>query len=131
LWTTGEAPIKPVVDEPALMVIAAWMIPPGVESRHLARALAARPDLEAPVERAVAAVAGRPPEAALGALARDDPGAYEALALVVSAAHFLHPKVRRRIGFTAHAPAPVFPDEAEIDLEGGLLDAVRARGPLP
>jgi hypothetical protein len=131
LWTTREAPIKPVVDEPALMAIAAWMIPPGVEARHLARALAARPDLHAPVERAVAAVTGRPPEEALAALAQDDPGGYDALALVVSAAHFLNPKVRRRIGFTAHAPAPVFSDEAEIDLEGGLLDPVRERGPLP
>jgi hypothetical protein len=119
------------VDEPALMSIAAWMIPPGVESRHLARALAARPDLKPDVERAVGAVAGRPPATALAALSENDPEGYQALALVVSAAHFLHPKVRRRIGFTAHAPAPVFSDEAEIDLEGGLLDAVRARGPLP
>jgi hypothetical protein len=106
------------------------MTPPGVDDRYVERALRARPDLAPLVERAVAACEGSP-RVALEALAVADPEAYAALALVVSAAHLMHPKVRRRIGFTAHAPAPIYADEADIDLEGGLLDPVVARGALP
>jgi hypothetical protein len=106
------------------------MIPPGIDARYAERALRAHPDLAAPLDRAVAAVADASPADALAALRDDDREAYDALTIVVSAAHFMHPKVRRRIGFTAHAPAPVYSDEAELDLEGGLLDAVRSRGPL-
>ncbi len=118
----------------ALTEIAACMLPAeaglpaGVDARHAERALRARRDLAPLVDRAVAACEGRDPAEALESLAASDPPAYEALALVVSAAYFMHPKVRRRIGFTAHAPAPVYADEADIDLEGGLLEQVVQRG---
>lgn len=124
------------MDRSVLTALAEWLIPAdrglpaGVDDRHVDRALRVRPDLVPLVERAVAVCAGRPPEVAVPALAAADAPAYQALALLLSAAYFMHPKVRRQIGFTAHAPAPIYPDEAELDLEGGLIDPVTARGPL-
>ncbi len=50
--------------------------------------------------------------------------------LVVTAAYYLSPKVRRSIGYPGQRPHEVFPDQAEHDLRDGILDPVIARGPI-
>lgn len=88
--------------------------------KWLDRALAARPELAAPLERALAhgADARR--------LREEDPEAFAALADLASGAYFMHPKVRKRIGYPGQKATPPFPDEAEYYLEG-LLDPLLAR----
>ena len=103
----------------------------GVPSRWFDRALATRPDLVDAAGRAVAACADGSPESALAIVERDHPDAYAALVLLVQAAYFMSPKAQRRIGFRAHRAAPIYPDEADLDLDdGALLDAVRNRGAI-
>jgi choline dehydrogenase-like flavoprotein len=81
--------------------------------KWLERALAARPDLAAPFERALAAVD-------VGALAADDPEALSALAHIVSGAYYMNVKVRKRIGYPGQKSNPPFPDEVDYYLEGLL-----------
>jgi choline dehydrogenase-like flavoprotein len=77
------------------------------------RALAARPDLAAAFERALAA-------ADVGSLQRDDSEAFAALAEIVSGAYYMNVKVRKRIGYPGQKSNPPFPDEADYYLEGLL-----------
>jgi choline dehydrogenase-like flavoprotein len=77
------------------------------------RALAARPDLAAAFERALAA-------ADVESLQKDDSEAFAALAEIVSGAYYMNVKVRKRIGYPGQKSNPPFPDEADYYLEGLL-----------
>ncbi len=96
----------------------------GVSERWLDRALAARPDLAAPLERALAA------GVSASELADADPEAFAALALLVPGAYYLHPRVRRLIGYPGQRPDPAADDESDHWLRDGLLDPVVARGEI-
>ena len=96
----------------------------GVEAKWLDRALATRPDLEADLARALAS----------GSTARElhdaDPAAFFALGLMATGAYYLHPRVRRLIGYPGQKPDPAADDESDYWLRDGLLDAVIERGPI-
>jgi choline dehydrogenase-like flavoprotein len=92
----------------------------GAQERWLDRALAARPDLAAPLERALAA--GRDARS----IAEEDKDAFGAVAALAEGAYYMHPRVRKRIGYPGQKPTPPAPDEAEYYLEG-LLDPLLAR----
>jgi hypothetical protein len=99
----------------------------GVAGRYLDEVLAARPDLAAPLEAALAAVEGR--DDAVAAL-REDAGAWGVITAVVPAAYFLNPAMREAIGYPGLESRPIDPDAAPDYLEDGLLDSVVSRGPV-
>ena len=74
----------------------------GISERWLDRAAATRPDLADDLARALALLA---------------PGAY-----------YLHPRVRRLIGYPGQKPDPAPDDESDYWLRDGILDPVIARG---
>jgi hypothetical protein len=100
----------------------------GVHERWLDRALAARPDLAEPLAALVRGAAGRDPEAEIRRLRNEDEERFGLLLLVVTAAYYSSPKVKRLIGYPGQRPNEVFPDQAEHDLRDGILDPVIARG---
>lgn len=59
-----------------------------------------------------------------------DPEAFEAAADALIAAYYMHPRVRRLIGYPGQKATPVAPDEADFYLPVDLLDRVRARGSI-
>ena len=59
-----------------------------------------------------------------------DEAGFRLLLSVVTAAYYLSPKVRRRLGYPGQRAHEVFPDQAEHDLRDGILDPVVARGPI-
>lgn len=100
-----------------------------VGGRWLDRALAARPDLAEPLAAILATAAGADPAAAARRLHADDPDAFATLALLVTGAYYLSPKVRKRIGYPGQKADPADDDEADYWLRDGILEPVIARGP--
>ncbi len=99
----------------------------GVAGQFLDEVLAARPDLAAPLEAALASVEGvDDPIAAL----RADAGAWGVITAVVPAAYFLNPDMRAAIGYPGLEARPIDPDAAPDYLDDGLLDSVVSRGPV-
>ena len=94
----------------------------GIEQRWLDRAAATRPDLADALGRALDS--GRTARE----LHDDDPAAFAALALLAPGAYYLHPRVRRLIGYPGQKPEPAPDDESDYWLRDGLLDPVIARG---
>lgn len=96
----------------------------GVDTKWRDRALATRPDLEADLARALASKS----------TARDlhdaDPAAFFALGLMATGAYYLHPRLRRLIGYPGQKPDPASDDESDYRLRDGLLDPVIERGPI-
>lgn len=121
-----------------LEVIADEMIPeahgmPAASSVGIARhqldlVLRSRPDLAAPLVRAV----GRgEPETIIPWLSRlrgEDPESHDALVTVVLAGYYLSDEVKRRLGYPGQEPSPVNIGYPRY-VEEGLLDAVIDRGP--
>lgn len=102
----------------------------GVEGRWLDRALRARPDLEPELGRVLAAADGQDPAREIERLYRDDRAGFDVLALLASGAYFMSPKVRKRIGYPGQPANPLYPDEADWDLRGAILEPVMRRGPI-
>ena len=102
----------------------------GVPSRGIDRVLAARPDLGPTLAELLARI--DPVEAAedVRRLRASDPDAFRIVLDIVTAAYYLSPKVRRRLGYPGQRPHEVFPDQAEHDLRDGILEPVLARGPI-
>ena len=117
-----------------VLVPAAYGMPSassvGVHERRLDRVLAARPDLAEPLRAILKAAAERDAAAETRRLRVEDEPAFRLLLSVVAAAYYSSPKVRRLIGYPGQRPNEVFPDQAEHDLRGGILDPVIARGPV-
>jgi hypothetical protein len=101
-----------------------------VHERWIDRALAARPDLEDELLATLEAAAGREPAAEVERLRTREPARFEALSLLVTGAYYLHPRVRKLIGYPGQRRNPAYPDEAEWYLRDGLLDPVIGRGPI-
>ncbi len=101
-----------------------------VAGRWLDRVLRVRPDLEPRLERVLALVDGNASQASVERVREEDPAGLQTLVLVATGAYTMSPKVRRRLGYPGQRPRPAYPDEAEWDLRGGLLDPVVERGPI-
>jgi hypothetical protein len=99
----------------------------GVSGRYLDAVLAARPDLAAPLDAALAAVDGLSPAAAVEALRRN-PDGWGVLTAVVPGAYFMNPESRAAIGYPGLEARPIDPDAAPDYPD--LLDSVIARGPV-
>jgi hypothetical protein len=97
-----------------------------VVGRWLDRILEADPSLREPV----AALAGCATWEALEARAAAEPAAFELGAFAIVAAYYLHPGVRKRMGYTGQGPSPILEGEAEWYLRDDILAPVRARGPV-
>ena len=101
-----------------------------VPGKWMDRALRARPDLEPELLRVLDGGSEPDPETRLAQLRGDDPAALETLVLLVTGAYYMHPKVRKLIGYPGQKATPEYPDEAEYYLSDGLLDPVLARGSI-
>ena len=102
----------------------------GSAEKWLDRALAARPDLVAPLAAVLDSAAGKEPDAEARRLHAEDPDGFSALAQIASGGYYMNLKVRKRVGYPGQGKRPPFSDEAEYDLRDGLLDPVYARGPI-
>jgi hypothetical protein len=101
----------------------------GVGEEFLDEVLAARPDLAAPLNDALASVDGLPAGEALASL-RGNPDGWGVITAVVPAAYFLNPAMRDAIGYPGLEARPIDPDLPPDYLADGLLDSVVARGPV-
>jgi hypothetical protein len=101
-----------------------------VHGRFIDEALAAAPMMAGAVELALE-MPGEPAKV-IEELRENEPGAFMALAFVLSGAYFMHPRVRAALGYEGQAAPenPPLEGEAEYYLEDGLLEPVLARGPI-
>ena len=98
--------------------------------RKLDRVLAAGPAMLGPL-RALAARPEDDPWDAAGAMIAADADAFEVAADALIAAYFMHPGVRKRIGYPGQrGTGPILADEYEYYLPDELLAPVRARAPF-
>jgi hypothetical protein len=95
--------------------------------------LASRPDLAEGLCRALEAAAQAEAETAIAwaeALRVADPDAHGALVAAVVAGYYLHPEVKRLLGYPGQIPEEVRPDPFPDYAEEGLLERVYERGPI-
>jgi hypothetical protein len=102
----------------------------GVSGEYLDAVLAARPDLAAPLERALESVEGMTPGEAIAKLRDTDPEGWGVLTTVVPGGYFLNPAIRSAIGYPGIEERPIDPDAPPDYLQDGLLGSVVARGPV-
>ncbi len=101
-----------------------------VERDLLDRTIADRPDLRAPLTAILAGAAGRDPAEEVRRLQRDDGRAFVVLANAVAGAYYMHPDVKRAIGYPGQTPRYSEEDPAEEDRIRELLRPVIERGPI-
>jgi hypothetical protein len=102
----------------------------GVADARLDRVLAVRPDLAAPLARAVAEVDPEDHEGSLERLRAADLAAHEALLLAVVGGYYTDADVRRRIGYDGQQPIEVRPEIIPNYVEEGLIEPLLERGPI-
>ncbi|MDQ4116148.1 MAG: hypothetical protein M3235_04220 [Actinomycetota bacterium] len=102
----------------------------GLASTFVDQALALRPDLAPDFRAQLAAARGAEPRAFCEMLRASDPAAFERLTFVLTGAYLLSPVARRWLGYEGQQgelqDGSVQPEYGPQ----GLLDAVRARGPI-
>lgn len=101
-----------------------------VHEKWIDRAVDARPDLQADLLCVIEAAAGREPAVELVRLREQEPASFDTLALLVTGAYYMVPRVRKLVGYPGQKRRPAYPDEADYDLRDGLLDPVIARGSI-
>ena len=102
-----------------------------IGGRQLDVVIASRPDLVADLRRVLEGADGvTDPIGWLETLRTQDPSGHEALITAVVAGYYMHPGVKRLLGYPGQLPQPVsvgsFPDY----LNEGLLERVYERGPI-
>lgn len=102
----------------------------GVHTAGLDRVLGVRPDLDAPLRRAVTTGPTEPPADTLARLRRDDEPAWRALTTCVTGAYYMTPAVRRLLGYRGQEGVVVTSDDFVGWVSAGLLDPVLERGPV-
>ena len=126
LRAVGDALIPAAHGMPAASAV-------GLARAQLDRVLAARPDLETPLRRALERMssghlAGVLEE--LRALQDDDTTAADALLQTIAGGYYIHPEVRRRLRYDGQTPVEVRPEIIPNYVDEGLLDPVLERGPI-
>lgn len=122
-----------------LAALAQSMIPGGlgmpsateadVAGARLDEALAARPDLEAPLAALLERLAGLDAAEAERRL-RADREALDLFALVVIGGYMMDPAVGAALSYPGQQPRPVNPFDINDVVDEGLLDPVIERGPI-
>jgi choline dehydrogenase-like flavoprotein len=107
----GDALIPPVDELPGAGTLL-------VEAKLLERVLGVRPDLRAPLRRALAAATAD----TFAALAASDQEAWLAAITVIAGGYYVHPPVMARIGYRGQEPKPQRPDNYPAHIAEGLLD---------
>jgi hypothetical protein len=102
----------------------------GVADRQLDRVLAARPDLAAPLARALAEADPADRDASIDRLRERDREAHDALLLVVAGGYYIDPGVRRLLGYDGQQPIEVRPEIIPNYVEEGLIEPLLERGPI-
>ncbi len=99
-----------------------------VAGQGLNQVLAALPNLATGLANVLVRAEGGNPADVVAELTRTDPAAFGILTEVVTAAYFMNPEVRKRVGYDGQGPTPLDP---RVDyLEDGLLESVIKRGPI-
>jgi hypothetical protein len=124
-WLSGIA--DTLIPAAASMPSASEM---GVATGQLDQVLRARPDLTRHLLRAWATTADSPAEEALQTLQSQDSAGYDALRLIVAGGYYIHPEIKRRLGYTGQQPEVVRVDQIPAYVEEGLLERVLERGPI-
>lgn len=101
-----------------------------VQGKWVDRVLRVRPDLAPDLARVLGEASGRNPVAEVARLQGEDAAGFAALALAVTGAYYLNPRIRKLIGYPGQKPNPPYPDEADYYLRDGLLDPVIQRGQI-
>lgn len=103
-----------------------------VHGKWVDRVLSVRPDLAAELVTVLDRAAGCDAREEVNRLHAESASGFDTLTLVVSGGYFMHPRVRKSLGYEAPAPKrqPAYPDESDFYLRDGLIDPVLARGPI-
>jgi hypothetical protein len=102
----------------------------GVAGEFLDAIVAAEPGFGPALASVLAEADVSDPAGALRRIETTDPGGWGTLTTVVAGAYFLNPEIAERVGYPGRRAIPV-DDGAEPDwLQDGLLDSVKARGPV-
>ncbi len=101
----------------------------GVHADLADRVLRCAPSLATGLRDALARI-GPVPAAGLEDLRRGEPALFRVVMLAVTAAYYLAPLVRERIGYHGQEARPIDVHELPSHLEDGSLERVIARGPL-
>ncbi|MEU7749862.1 hypothetical protein [Nonomuraea sp. NPDC049158] len=102
----------------------------GVHTGLLDQVARARPDLVPPLLDALDALGDASDLAAVERLAAEAKQAYEALTLVVAGAYVMSPQVTATLRYAFHETEVVDPRDTLDAVAEGILDQVKARGPL-
>jgi len=101
-----------------------------VGARWAERALLALPELTEALTDVLDEAGPGDAKGFLRRLEEEDRPRFDMLVLVVVGAYYLSPKVRRRLGYTGPQRTPAGEGEAELYLEDGILEPVKARGSI-
>jgi hypothetical protein len=101
-----------------------------VAGQWLDAALAALPEVSAPLLALVDEASSEDPAAAIARLKANNPLGFDLLCSVVAGAYFLNPEVRRAIGYPGQERVPIVPENPPDYEQDGLLASVIARGPV-
>ncbi|MET0547507.1 MAG: hypothetical protein ABWZ40_14505 [Caulobacterales bacterium] len=102
----------------------------GAAGAKLDQILGWRPELGPEIKRGLNAVRGLNALEAIQKLETEDEDAFTALKTLVLGAYFIDPEVMKALGYPGQESNPVSPSEDADYLRPGLLDAVKARGPI-
>jgi hypothetical protein len=102
----------------------------GVADEMLDQILSWRPDIVGDWIRGVRSAANLTPADAIKHLETQDRAAYDAIRLSALGAYYLNPEVMKALGYRGQESHPVDAEETPDYQAAGLLDSVRARGPL-
>ncbi|MGY1644188.1 hypothetical protein ACI782_24025 [Geodermatophilus sp. SYSU D00703] len=102
----------------------------GVAAEGLDRVLRVRPDLEADLSRVLRAGTGPDAAEQIRDLQRDDPAAFEALAMTVTGAYYTDKRVRDLIGYPGQLYDRQRLERDQIDASDPMLQRVVGRGPV-
>jgi len=102
-----------------------------IAGTQLDSVIASRPDLVPGILRALG-VAGDvlDPIRWSEALRVDDPSAYDALVTTIVAGYYMHPEIRRLLGYPGQVPQEINVGRLPDYAEEGLLERVYERGPI-
>ncbi len=102
-----------------------------IGGRQLDQVLASRPDLASDLQRALDAAPDVGDAIAwIEKLRTEDASGYEALVTAVVGGYYMHPEVKRLLGYPGQTPEQVMIDPLPDYADEGLLERVYERGPI-